>query len=67
MMPASRATPSTSPFSTPPARIAAIVSARIVTVALAVAVRSVTSLSETSTITALPSASKWVNSAIAEG
>src|SRR5690606_11587210 len=64
MMPASRATDSTSPFFTPPSRIIASVAGCMITEPLAVALRSVISLSETSTITALPSASKWVKPAI---
>ena len=60
MMPASRATASTSPLATSPARMRSSVSGCITTRAPAIATRSVSSLSETSTIRARPSASRWV-------
>src|SRR4051812_33037674 len=60
MMPASCATESTSPFLTLPARISARVSGAMTTAPFATATRSVSDFSETSTIRALPSASKWV-------
>ena len=60
MMPARRATDSTSPFFTPPPVMRAIVSGCMRTEPLAVAVRSVTALAVTSTMAALPLASKWV-------
>ena len=66
MMPASRATPSTSPLATPPSAIRRTVSGFISTRARAVARRSVTSLSLTSTMRALPSASIWVSRAMAQ-
>ena len=61
MMPAMRATPSTSPFFTVPLSTAANASAFMVMRPWAVASRKVTAFSLTSTITALPEASKWVN------
>ena len=60
MMPAMRATPSTSPFFTVPRSTAAKASAFIVMMPRATACRAVTGFSLTSTITALPAASKWV-------
>ena len=61
MMPAMRATPSTSPFFTVPLSTAANASAFMVMMPWAMASRKVTVFSLTSTITALPEASKWVN------
>ena len=60
MMPASWATLSTSPFPTSLRSISANVSGRISTRPEAVAIRSVTALPVTSTMTALPVSSKWV-------
>ena len=56
MMPATRATPSTSPFFTVPLSTAAKASAFMVMMPWAVASRAVTGFSLTSTITALPAA-----------
>ena len=64
MMPASRATDSTSPFLTPPVVINFIVSGAMMPAPLATAVREVASFSVTSTMWALPCESKWVNQAI---
>ena len=61
MIPATRATPSTSPFFTVPFCTAAKASSFMVMMPWAVASREVTGLPLTSTITALPSASKWVS------
>ena len=58
MMPAMRATPSTSPFWAVPSRTAAKAAAFIVMMPRATACRAVTGFSLTSTITALPDASK---------
>ena len=60
MMPAMRATPSTSPFFTVPLCTAAKASAFMVIMPWAVASRVVTGFALTSTITALPAASKCV-------
>ena len=60
MMPAMRATPSTSPFFTVPLSTAAKASAFMVIMPCAVASRAVTGFALTSTITALPAASKCV-------
>ena len=60
-IPAIRAIPSTSPFFIPPAAIAATVSFFMKTVAHATAVRRVGSFAPTSTITARPASSKWLN------
>ena len=60
MMPATRATPSTSPFFTVPPSTAAKASAFMVMMPWAVASRAVTGFSLTSTITAFPAASKCV-------
>ena len=60
MMPAMRATPSTSPFFTVPLSTAANASAFMVMMPCATASRKVTFFSLTSTITAFPAASKWV-------
>src|SRR3954453_7729470 len=64
MMPAIRATPSTSPFLACPLRIASSVSCCISTATRAVAVRAVSALADTSTMTARPCASKCVSSGI---
>ena len=61
MMPASRAVPSTSPFLASPWRISASVSGRMTTQPSAIAVRLVTSFSETSTMLAAPAASRCVS------
>src|SRR5262245_39862943 len=61
-MPAMRAVPSTSPFGASPLRTAATVSGDILTTARATALRSVTSLSPTSTIRAFPASSMCVSS-----
>ena len=60
MIPAIRATASTSPLGTSPDRMSA--AAEVVTRPLAVAVRVVTSRPATSTIRAWPAASRWVRS-----
>src|SRR5262245_27310797 len=60
MMPAIRAAASTSPLGALPSRIISSVAGSITTSPLAVASRSVTALSETSTIRARPSSSRWV-------
>src|SRR5690348_3073662 len=62
MMPASWATASTSPLAAFLSRISARVAGCMTTLAFAVAMRSVTSLSPTSTMRALPRSSKWVRS-----
>src|SRR6478672_10700581 len=62
MMPASCATASTSPLAAFLVAISARVAGCMTTLALAVATRSVTSLSPTSTMRALPRSSKWVRS-----
>ena len=59
MMPAVRATPSTSPFASWPARTAARVAAFIFRVTRATASRTVSALVETSTIRASPAGVKW--------
>src|SRR5262245_34745407 len=61
MMPAIRAAASTSPLGALPSMISASVAGSITTRPPAVAWRSVTALSETSTIRARPSASRWVS------
>src|SRR5436190_1942044 len=61
-MPATRATPSTSPFGASPAATAAAVWGAIRTNARATARRLVTSLPDTSTIRAAPDSSRWVRS-----
>ena len=61
MIPATRATPRTSPFATVPAVRCSIISEPTWIAPVAMAVLCVTGLSETSTITALPFSSKWVN------
>ena len=61
MIPASRATPNTSPFLASPERISAKVAGSITTRARAVALRAVSGLAPTSTIAAAPLASKWVS------
>ncbi len=60
MIPAVRATPSTSPLASWPARIAARVGAFIFKVARATASRTVSGFTETSTIRASPARVKWV-------
>src|SRR5829696_2376361 len=60
-MPAIRATASASPFGTPEPRSSATTSGDTRTRPVAVAVRAVTSLPETSTIRAAPDASTWVS------
>src|SRR6266567_3084403 len=60
-IPASRATARTSPLVILPARMAARVAGFMVTVARATAVRMVGLLPLTSTMTAWPLASKWLN------
>src|SRR5687768_17115290 len=61
-MPAMRAVPTTSPFGASPRATAAAVSGAMRTTARATARRSVTSLSPTSTIRALPASSMCVSS-----
>src|SRR5262245_1268640 len=61
-MPATRATPRTSPLGASPAATAAAVSGAIRTNARATARRRVTSLAETSTIRAAPDSSRWERS-----
>ena len=58
MMPATLATPSTSPFLAVPSWIAFSVSGETTMLPLAVAVRDVTAFPETSTMMALPCSSK---------
>src|SRR5215471_18982240 len=60
MIPASRATDSTSPFFTRPLSTRSRVSFAMSTVAVAVATRSVSGFSETSTMRAAPLVSKWL-------
>ena len=64
IIPASLATEMTSPFLTVPSITSFSVSGAISTVPCAVAVRSVMSLSDTSTMRASPSSPMWVNFAI---
>ena len=64
MMPARRATPKTSPFLARPSVMISKVSGCILIQAAACAIRSVTALSETSTICASPLPSKWVSAII---
>ena len=64
-MPAIRATASASPFGTPPSRSRATTAGETSTRPVAVAVRTVTSLPETSTIRAAPDSSTWVSRVLA--
>ena len=64
MMPATRATPSTSPFFAVPSRMARIVSGLTRMRPLAMAVRSVSALAVTSTMIAWPLLSKCVSFSI---
>src|SRR5215470_20351177 len=59
MMPAVRATPSTSPLASWPARMACRVAARIFTSTCATASRAVSRLGETSTMRASPDGVRW--------
>ena len=63
MIPASRATASASPLGTPSPRSSPTTRAETSTRPVAVAVRAVTSLSETSTMRAAPDSSTWVSRA----
>src|SRR5438093_902113 len=60
-IPASRATPSTSPLPIEPARTAAAVAGAIAILPLAIAVRTVSGFAPTSTMWAAPLSSKWVS------
>src|SRR5262245_10023837 len=59
MMPAVRATPSTSPLASCPARTACSVAGRIFTITCATASRAVSRFGETSTIRASPAGVRW--------
>src|SRR3954463_13078818 len=64
MMPAMRATASASPLGSVPSRSSATTSLLTTTRPAAVAVRTLTSFAETSTMCAAPRSSRWVNSLI---